>query len=393
MAHIVEFTITGLAGRAGEYRQKLNTDVNVFFGLNGSGKTSLLRILDAAMNDDASTLDRVPFDQAEVKIFSINRQRVITRRFERTGRAEKEASESTPAADAEARLVRTYSLYVTAETIGKPIPWKNDPEPPDGVEGRLSHQYLPTWRLYLGPRVTQALWHAEAYRTLPSESELDDYFARSLEQLWVSYSAEVLSAVRKAQENGLANILKEILTPPRPGSAPRELDPETAYKRVATFLTRQGSPGALGTAEDFARRYVEDAQLRNVVSDIEQVEQQIEHAVAPRERLQSLIVAMFSGKRVTFGDKTIEVQLEDARKISLASLSTGEKHVLRLFIEALIAGENAILIDEPEISLHVDWQRRLIGSMRQLNPGTQLILATHSPEVMADVEDSKIFKL
>jgi len=51
------------------------------------------------------------------------------------------------------------------------------------------------------------------------------------------------------------------------------------------------------------------------------------------------------------------------------------------------------MIDEPELSLHVDWQRRLVENMTLLNPSAQYIFATHSPEIMADVDDSKIFRL
>jgi recombinational DNA repair ATPase RecF len=50
MAHITEFTVEGLAGRAEPYSHQLDRHVNVFFGLNGSGKTSLLKLLHAAMS-------------------------------------------------------------------------------------------------------------------------------------------------------------------------------------------------------------------------------------------------------------------------------------------------------------------------------------------------------
>ena len=89
MSHITEISITGLAGRKDVYHQKLNRDVNVFFGSNGSGKTSLLRIIHSAMLGDASLLQSVPFKRAEIKLFSIDYEKIFTRRIAKTQRTVK----------------------------------------------------------------------------------------------------------------------------------------------------------------------------------------------------------------------------------------------------------------------------------------------------------------
>jgi len=62
MAHLETFFVTGLAGRAQPVRHALDRHVNIRWGLNGSGKTSLLRILHAAFNNDTQGLARVPFE-------------------------------------------------------------------------------------------------------------------------------------------------------------------------------------------------------------------------------------------------------------------------------------------------------------------------------------------
>ena len=41
-----------------------------------------------------------------------------------------------------------------------------------------------------------------------------------------------------------------------------------------------------------------------------------------------------------------------------------------------------LFMDEPEVSLHVDWQQQLIDLVLQLNPNVQIILTTHSPAVI-----------
>jgi predicted ATP-dependent endonuclease of OLD family len=43
-----------------------------------------------------------------------------------------------------------------------------------------------------------------------------------------------------------------------------------------------------------------------------------------------------------------------------------------------------LLMDEPEISLHIDWQRKLISHIRELNPNVQIIIASHSPAIIME---------
>jgi predicted ATPase len=64
-------------------------------------------------------------------------------------------------------------------------------------------------------------------------------------------------------------------------------------------------------------------------------------------------------------------------------LSSGEKQLLIILLNALLQdGKNHILLmDEPEISLHIDWQRSLITNIRRINPNCQMIITTHSPTV------------
>ena len=65
-------------------------------------------------------------------------------------------------------------------------------------------------------------------------------------------------------------------------------------------------------------------------------------------------------------------------------LSSGEKQMLVILLTVLIEdGQNYVLfMDEPEVSLHVEWQKRLIDLILELNPNVQIILTTHSPAVI-----------
>jgi predicted ATP-dependent endonuclease of OLD family len=411
MSHIIEFQIAGLAGRKEVYAKKLNRGVNIFFGLNGSGKTSLLKILHSAMQGSASILESVPFTSAQVKIYTIKHNSILTRSIEKktlSSQTELWLREDVPAhtefQSVRLREFRNRALHfqpgqmVQNFNVGSLPEWKTERienVDEENLSGKWSHRYLPTTRLYLDSRGTVPRYASDT----PSEQAeefLDRFFAQTMSRLWLTYSAELLSQVRETQEIAIAQILRNVLATTRrtPKKSIANVDLDKAYDHVANFLKRQANPDILGSKTQFASRYREDPSLQGVVDEIDTVEKKIEDTMAPRERLQHLIRKMFTGnKSVTFADQEIQIETDEHTRIGLESLSSGEKHVLKLFIEALLAEDCSIMIDEPELSLHIDWQKELIDNFQLLNSSAQYICATHSPEIMANVDDSKIFRL
>jgi energy-coupling factor transporter ATP-binding protein EcfA2 len=73
------------------------------------------------------------------------------------------------------------------------------------------------------------------------------------------------------------------------------------------------------------------------------------------------------------------------KAISVNRCSSGEKQLLILFSEVLLQDKNnsIFIADEPELSLHIDWQRQIVEAITKLNPNVQLIFATHAPEIVA----------
>jgi len=396
MSHIVSFKITGLAGRTKPLAAKLNRDTNIFFGLNGSGKTSLLKILHAAMANETEMLDSVPFTAAEVQIYSLNYDRVFTRSLEKKGGTGGGRGKGRSVVHREVRI-QSEVVLVEEPTPEEGMKWSCTPSTPkDAATTRWAHKYLPTSRLHISDE-PYFLYH-ERMPPSPSyltEEQLDALFARSVEHLWSRYSAEVLGAVRTAQEQGLASILRAVLSPQSASSRKKsKLTSATAYERVQSFLERQGSASILGKQADFEKRYTSDPTLQDVVQDIDSVEDKIRVAMTSRNTLQDLITRLFmANKQIRFTDESIQVTSTSGEIIGLASLSSGEKHLLRILVEALLVGDSSLIIDEPEISMHVDWQKGLIKSLRALNSTAQLVFATHSPEVLGDIPDDKIFRI
>jgi predicted ATPase len=85
----------------------------------------------------------------------------------------------------------------------------------------------------------------------------------------------------------------------------------------------------------------------------------------------------------------IVICFEDGSVInSLRVLSSGERQIVTLIYAAThMSSQRVVLIDEPEISLHVDWQRHLISRMSEQLGERQIIACTHSPVIGAEYED------
>ena len=87
-------------------------------------------------------------------------------------------------------------------------------------------------------------------------------------------------------------------------------------------------------------------------------------------------------------------------KISLEYLSSGEKQIVILFANLVLTNQylkskifkNIFIADEPEISLHMLWQLKLIPNILKSRKKLQIILATHSPEIVGEFEN-KMFEL
>jgi len=99
------------------------------------------------------------------------------------------------------------------------------------------------------------------------------------------------------------------------------------------------------------------------------------------------------GKVLTVGDSSKAdrylgpfIRLGGGRRLRLSSLSSGERQVLTMIFCAsrMSQGQGIFLVDEPELSLHVDWQRDILMEVARQAGGRQVIACTHSPEVGAD---------
>lgn len=115
-------------------------------------------------------------------------------------------------------------------------------------------------------------------------------------------------------------------------------------------------------------------------------EQAVE-AAAAKTRFQDIVDELFNetGKHIDRESNELRF-IQYGEPLSPYLLSSGEKQMLLILLTALTQDRKhyVLFMDEPEASLHFEWQKRLIGLVRELNPNAQIVLTTHSPAVIMD---------
>ena len=110
-------------------------------------------------------------------------------------------------------------------------------------------------------------------------------------------------------------------------------------------------------------------------------------AAEMKQRFLDMVDELFAetGKKIDRQSNELAF-MQYGERLSPYLLSSGEKQMLLILLTVLTEDHlpYIIFMDEPEASLHFEWQKRLISLIRELNPNAQVLLTTHSPAVIMD---------
>lgn len=375
--------IDGLFGRY-DHHFDLNTDerVTLLHGLNGVGKTTTLRMIDAFLRDELAYLASVPFD----------RMRLC---FE---------DEST--------------LELVPDTAEAPEPTavvtlRELPSPP--CEQKVSLSVRPPTR---SPQAMPALPHGALPRALRDTPHQFNGFLASIDAHLV--------AEQRLNENGgvtrcsshYQGLLKAIMSeyaqraqeleetfPQRvvAASPSAELPFDQLRARLDTLAERMAQLKAMGIFKatdshpvnatvspdlDETRKRVLELYLQDAETKLKEVD----HLAQCTRTFLDCLNGKFRDKSVRLADDGGLVA-EDARchRLALESLSSGEQHEFVLTYELLFRARrnSVVLIDEPEMSLHIGWQKQFLKDLLKIVELARVdaIVATHSPYIAGYRDD------
>ena len=437
-------------------------DLTFLTGLNGSGKTSALRLLMALLTPNINELATISFSLAQVTVFDGDSEVVVTATKSsdgielnvssvdailRIGRAELELFlEAKRGEEPFSQIRELYQSNTVFQAITKMstpmflgldrrffVPgsiaddyddtrrreymarrfWPEDPtfRGTSAVASLVEVNYLVVTKMqeilaaqeHLDERLRgQFFKKAFEYKpsvvfgkggTLPSRTELDQY-------------RQQLTKIEQAAE-GLRIPVPEIQTAlthffERMSLVVESLDKSAKMKKLKKDSRKSADKSKdepFPLEADYVEWIINRPQADRILEHLSLLNEYIEARNSLRDpinRFRSLVNGFLSQtkKQVDVAGKgqlTVSVNGNpDSRPIS--ALSSGERQLLvmlaHLSLNPNLVGSGVFIVDEPELSLHIDWQEKFVDAIREANPKVQLILATHSPAIILDRTES-----
>jgi predicted ATPase len=433
------------------------TATTLVAGVNGCGKTTILRLVRALFNRKFYELLQVDFTQlhVELDIARVTVKRKVTNlppeeeseravsRMIRRGAAKTKASTDAPA------LVKTFVLEIEVnqgekkDTILFPISvvrWAQNIERVSEV--RMVGPDLwedPTGRRYNCDQLVETYGDSDASRSLTFEDELPQWLSTLLQPTRVQFietqrlnrrgvvpDEQILrrhrpwlrddSEPRKAVEacaasmrhliQGFVRAFAERSQKLDQSFAARVLDRTTPandsqlelrekydkIKKHQDILAWMGLIQPVNIPEFPDTRDLSDDEKRIIGVYVHDMSEKLSIFEPLRLRADAFLGtlnSLLNDKKVTLDTSDqggIAIHSSDKRQLRLTALSSGEQHLLVLFHDLIFCTDEhpaLIMIDEPEISLHIQWQYRFVDALERAAALTtsQIIVATHSPAI------------
>lgn len=175
---------------------------------------------------------------------------------------------------------------------------------------------------------------------------------------------------------------------------------EPTFKDVAAFVEKYAAlpSGESIFAEEHQNLAIDYFSVKDHIDRILSLAQQVSEysekvrdAQSPIENYRTLVNSFFqeSGKVLTFTERgQLRIDLPDGQSVAPNELSSGERQLLTILTHLTFhpraRRSSLLMIDEPELSFHVSWQAKFVPALMELTEsrGTQVILATHSPAII-----------
>lgn len=432
---ISEISVQGLFARF-DHDISLNPHerITIMLGPNGYGKTTILRILNVLFNLSPRSLGRMPFEELHVIFDDESRLTVVRTPGESSPRLsyvtstqETESYVPEPLARAQGvsfppaiiddivpnlerigtsewRNVHTndiLDLEDVIETYADMLPLSEEkqargiPSWLEEIRASLPVRFIDTERLTDLSAYRRRLRSRTSYSRTAPERTVRLYSERLASKVQLTLT-EYATLSQSLDRSFPARLVKE------PSSKPLSMDQLT--KVLAQVEQRRSEIVEAGLLPQEHESLsvpimkVVDESTRSVLAvyaqDATEKLNVFEDLYARVNTFVRIANARLLYKHVSVSQKGLQVSNSDGSALDLEMLSSGEQHEIVLLFDLLFGTEkdSLIMVDEPELSLHVDWQREMLRDFQEMAELSdfRVLLATHSPQIIGDRWDLTI---
>lgn len=390
-----------------------NPDVNIFIGANGTNKTIFLNLLEAALTADVKTLGSIEFSRIVVLIDAENGH-IEIKQIQKEGAVEiqyKVGGEifEIPSFSLRARRMGLYEeipLFRLRRVLKGlvNISWLSVNRDNVDMQYIDTHEMLDKFKNMVDFKIDELVKQLGMYQ-LQLESEantisndfkkevmsmmlydenMDEIsnkinFNYSLQdtddlriQLYKAFSAMGIARNRKDAIDMHVSKIKEVL------DKVYNHGPQVELRDIFILALLKRTTAII----EISKKHEEQTKL----------------LFTPLNNFWNCLARFMQNKHFEYNKEKgdLIVTLKEGKRtdvlIPLKALSSGEKQLFILLTEALLQRESNYLFiaDEPELSLHIKWQKKILPEMLSINPNAQVIVATHSPEVASNYPDKII---
>jgi predicted ATP-binding protein involved in virulence len=407
--------------------------ITIIHSPNGFGKTAILRLVDGVFNSRYSSLRSIPFKTLIIR-FDNNRTLTIEKANpKKNGKSNIEFTLTTNRKEQESFVLRPLKeedkRFYEFERVTRNIPYLERISPYEWVDTRNNEKLdlddfitenqglLPffdelekdyqrrtsEWFEKLKRQINVHFIKTERLQTLTNDykrGRTEGFFP--MKPTVSKHSEEVKDSIRKkiGDYASLTQTLERTF-PKRlvDGTSSNRITQEKLKEKLKEVEEKRKELISTGLLEEQATEepsyFIDRINESNEIAltlyaeDMTQKLKIFDDLAEKIEIFKDIINSRFQYKQMHVNkDKGVFFITDDGTDLSLRSLSSGEQQELVLFYEFLfqVKENSLILIDEPEISLHVAWQIQFLKDLSIVtqNAKFDVLLATHSPQIIND---------
>lgn len=427
---ITHISVDGFWGRR-DIRFELKNDVNLIIGKNGSGKTQLLNLIIAILTVNTSGISEIDFRRVEIGYTKNKRpnylivdkevleiERTAVRRTSKSAKASKEMIiVRVPVIkyqiNGKSYIIHDKERYYTDHL-------SHDSDHQTVAVGFLQEMLSQSFKIVflsvnrkLDEPMTRRL--SERYNNPGITREILDDKINDLLQRVGNNRVRLLNILSEINKKGEKELVTSLLF--NDGGTRRltseNFDTKKAKLRLHSTLSdlefmdqeidqkiedifadiEELVPHQMEILSDVTKHRNDVNRLFNVLGFVSKLdtinrissktEKDKNKAMAAWDYYVETLDGFMLGKNFRFDEDGKFKAFKDEKAISIEKLSSGEKQIFVMLTEAYLESQSdhIFFADEPEISLHLEWQEKIMPSLVNLNKKAQYIMVTHSPEI------------